>query len=381
MRIVVLGYIVRGPVGGLAWHHLQYVLGLARLGHQVMFVEDSDDYASCYDPIRHVVDTDPSYGLRFAHDAFSRLGLENVWAYYDAHRAEWLGPAALSATAFCESADIVLNISGINPLRDWTRKPGTRVLIDTDPAFTQVRNLTNENARRNASEHNSFFTFAENVATGAARLPDDGFTWRATRQPVVLDTWPVTPVHLDAPYTTVMQWSSYPAVQWNGVTYGTKASSFESFFDLPSRTQANLEIALGGADAPRDMFRDNGWSVANPLEVALTPGDYQKYIRQSRGEVSVAKQGYVVSNSGWFSERSACYLASGRPVVTQDTGFSEWLPVGAGLMSFENSDDAAKAITKIERDYARHSLAACTIAEEYFESGKVLARLLSESLE
>ncbi|HUQ18399.1 MAG TPA: hypothetical protein VM099_02195 [Gemmatimonadaceae bacterium] len=378
MRIVVLGHIVRGPIGGMAWHHLQYVLGLARLGHRVMFVEDSDDYPSCYDPIRHVIDTDPTYGLQFAHDAFTDLGLENIWAFYDAHTAQWFGPAARGATTFCESAEIVLNISGINPLRDWTRKPRTRVLVDTDPAFTQVRNLTKEDARKNASEHNSFFTFAENVANGTARLPDDGLSWRPTRQPVVLDAWKVTRGNPSAPYTTVMQWSSYPAVEWNGIRYGTKASSFEPFFDLPSRTPAKLEIALGGAGAPHDKFRDSGWLLQNPLEVALTPRDYQNYIAQSRGELSVAKQGYVVSNSGWFSERSACYLASGRPVVTQETGFSEWLPVGEGLLSFQNGDEAANAIAEIERDYNRHSLAARRIIEEHFDARKVLSRLLSE---
>src|SRR5258707_4583058 len=133
MRIVVLGYIVRGPIGGLAWHHLQYVAGLARLGHDVLFLEDSEDYPACYDPSRHVIDTDPTYGLRFADDAFSKLGLEHRWAYYDAHTTRFLGPAANGASDFCASADLALNISGVNPLRDWTREIPVRVLIDTDP--------------------------------------------------------------------------------------------------------------------------------------------------------------------------------------------------------------------------------------------------------
>jgi hypothetical protein len=377
MRIVVLGYIVRGPIGGMAWHHLQYVLGLVRLGHDVLFVEDSDDYPSCYDPIRHVVDTDPSYGLRFASDAFGRLGMENMWAYYDAHTSQWMGPAGKNAETFCESADLILNISGVNPIRAWTSRPPNRVFVDTDPAFTQVRNLTNEAARRNASEHNAFFTFAENVVKNTAQLPDDGFDWQPTRQPIVLDQWTPAPPPDDAPYTTVMQWASYPAVEWNGARYGTKAASFEPFLDLPRHTEVKLEIALGGSNAPRDRFRNEGWHLENPLEVALTPWDYRDYIQRSRGEISVAKQGYVASNSGWFSERSACYLASGRPVVTQDTGFTQWLPVGSGLFSFQNDQDALDAFTEIESNYDGHSSAARKLAEEFFDSESVLSHLLS----
>src|SRR5438270_7727972 len=191
MRIVVLGYIVRGPIGGLAWHHLQYVLGLVRLGHDVVFVEDSDDFPSCYDPSRHVVDCDPSYGLRFAADAFERVGLNEKWAYHDAHTDQWYGPARIGAEQFCRSADLVLNVSSVNPLRDFTAEAPIRALVDTDPLFTQVRHLTDEVARKRALDHTVFFTFAENVRLGIANLPDDSIDWQATRQPVVPDLWPV----------------------------------------------------------------------------------------------------------------------------------------------------------------------------------------------
>jgi hypothetical protein len=379
MRIVVLGYIVRGPIGGLAWHHLQYVLGLVRLGHEVRFIEDSDDYPACYDPSRHVVDCDPSYGLRFAADAFGRLGLGDEWAYHDAHTGRWLGAARSSAEAFCRSADVVLNISAVNPLRDWALEVPVRVLVDTDPVFTQVRHLTDDTARKRALEHNAFFTFAENVSCGTAQLPDDGFEWRTTRQPIVLDAWPVTPSPPAAPYTTVMQWQSYRPVEYDGKWYGTKSASFQPYFDLPHRATVPLEIALGGSDAPREMLREKGWSLQNPLDVARTPGSFQDYVRASRGEFAVAKQGYVASNSGWFSERSAGYLASGRPVVTQETGFSEWLPLGCGLFSFREVDEALGALDRIEKDYDRNAIGARKLAEEHFESGEILSRLLREA--
>jgi hypothetical protein len=379
MRIVVLGYIIRGPLGGQAWHHLQYVLGLIRLGHEVRFIEDSDDYPGCYDPSRYVIDCDPSYGLRFAADAFGRHGLGDHWAYHDAHSGRWLGPACSSAQEFCRTADVLLNVSAVNPLRDWALEVPVRVLVDTDPVFTQVRHLTDDAARRRALDHNVFFTFAENVRRGTAELPNDGFEWRATRQPIVLDVWPVTPAPPAAPYTTVMHWQSYRPLEYAGKWYGTKSASFQRFLDLPRRATVPLEIALGGDDAPLEMLGDKGWKLVNPLEVALTPEDFQDYVRASRGELAVAKQGYVVSNSGWFSERSAGYLASGRPVVTQETGFSEWLPLGCGLFSFREADEALDALERIEKDYDRNAIAARNIAEEHFESGQILSRLLEEA--
>jgi hypothetical protein len=364
----------------LAWHHLQYVLGLARLGHDVRFVEDSDDYPACYDPSRHVVDADPSYGLTFAADAFGRLGLGELWSYYDAHTSRWLGAGAATAEAFCRSADMVLNVSGVNPLRDWTARIPVRVFIDTDPAFTQVRHLTDDVARARALQHNSFFTFGENIEAGTALVPRDAFRWRATRQPIVLDAWPVIPPPPGAPYTTVMQWQSYRPVEYEGAWYGTKSASFQPYVDLPAKAGVPLEIALGGEDAPDELLRANGWSVQNPLVVALTPWNYRDYITQSRGEFSVAKHGYVTSSSGWFSERSAAYLASGRPVVTQETGFSEWLPVGSGVFSFNEMDEVVGALDEIEADYEHHSVAARKIAEAYFDSSEILSRLLVDAM-
>jgi hypothetical protein len=270
-----------------------------------------------------------------------------------------------------------MNVSGVNPLREWTRDIPVRVLIDTDPAFTQVRNLAKPGARERSSDHNVFFTFAENVATNTATIPDDGFHWQATRQPVVLDLWQVTPA-VAGSYTTVMQWVSYPAVEWNGISYAAKSTSFEPFFDTPRASPVTLEIALGGSDAPREALREKGWRLQNPLEITRTPWDYQDYIRNSRGEWSVAKHGYVVSNSGWFSERSACYLASGRPVVTQETGFSSWLPVGRGLFAFRDQAEALSALAEIEAHYENHSKAARQIAEDFFDASKVLTRLLSD---
>ncbi|HEV7904554.1 MAG TPA: hypothetical protein VGO96_11990, partial [Pyrinomonadaceae bacterium] len=305
LRIVVLGYIVRGPLGGLAWHHLQYVLGLARLGHDVYFIEDSDDYPACYNPETDAVTSDPSYGLKFAADAFARLGLGERWAYYDAHNARWMGAAATRAPDVCASAELLLNLSGVNPLRPWLAGVPARALVDTDPAFTQVRHLTDAAARTLAAQHTSFFTFAENFGQSFCEVPDDGFDWQATRQPVVLDAWPVTKGKADGRWTTVMQWDSYRALEYEGKRYGMKSDSFDAYIDLPSRAGRVFELALGSASAPRASLEHKGWQLVDPRVPTRDPWTYQRYIAESKAEWSVAKHGYASSRSGWFSERSA----------------------------------------------------------------------------
>jgi hypothetical protein len=380
LRIVVLGYIIRGPLGGLAWHHLQYVAGLARLGHEVLFVEDSDDYPSCVHMEDGAVDTDPSEGLRFAERAFSRLAISGQFAYYDAHITTWRGPAAMQAEEYCRTADVVLNISAVNPVRPWWISAPVRVLIDTDPAFVQIRHIHSEAGRRLAEAHTAFFTFGENLGRAGCAIPDDGFPWKPTRQPVLLEAWPAAPPPSDRPFTTVMQWDSYKTHKHRGVRYGMKSASFEPYLDLPRACNVPLLLGIGGASSPpRGLLESHGWSVQNTIDFTRDPWQYQDFIRSSAGEFSVAKQAYVSTRSGWFSERSANYLASGRPVILQDTGFSDNLPCGEGLIPFQSLAEARDALEEAYRDLPRHAAAARRIAEEHFDSAKILAKLLQEA--
>ncbi|MDQ3653920.1 MAG: hypothetical protein M3457_02425 [Chloroflexota bacterium] len=378
LRIIVLGYIVRGPLGGLAWHHLQYVLGLIQLGHQVSFVEQSENFPSCYDPIRGVMDTDPTYGLRFASKAFSHLDIPDCWAYHDAHTSRWLGPAAGRIHEICKTADLLLNLSGVNPIRPWFSEIPVRVFVDTDPAFTQIRHLTDPASRSLAAQHTAFLSFGENIAEGAARIPADGFAWQATRQPVVLDAWKDTPGREQGRFTTVMQWDSYAVREYEGVRYGMKSLSFDPILDLPGRTSEKLELAIGSATAPRRLLRQAGWYLRDPLRVTQDPWSFQRYIARSKAEFTVAKHGYVISNSGWFSERSANYLASGRPVVTQQTGFSRWLRADAGVVPFETAEEALLAIEDVSAHYDAHCRTAREIVHEYFNANKILGRVLNQ---
>jgi hypothetical protein len=211
-------------------------------------------------------------------------------------------------------------------------------------------------------------------------VPNDGFDWQATRQPIVLDCWPVEPPNPDAPLTTVMQWDSYRSQRHAGLEYGMKSTSFKPMMQLPQHVNARLEIALGSAGAPRELLERCGWNLRDPLEITRTPWSYQQYIRDSLGEFSIAKQGYVAAQTGWFSERSAAYLASGRPAILQDTGFSRLLPTGSGLLPFHDASSAAAAIESLRADPIAHHEHARRMAEEYFASARVIDHLLERSL-
>ena len=375
----MLGYVVRGPLAGFAWHHLQYVLGLAALGHEVFFFEDSGDYAACYDPVRQVTDEDPTYGLNFTAKCFARFGLGDMWSFHDAHNGKWYGPVADTAVSLGRSADLVLNVSGVNPIREWCMDVPKRILVDTDPVFTQIRNLTNAEDRALAEQHTDFFTFGEKFADADCEMPQDGYHWQPTRQPIFLPAWPVTGGNAHGAYTTVMQWDSYSHRDYGDRHYGMKSESFAPYMEVPRLSGEDLELALGSANAPRDTLSSAGWLLRNPLEVTSDPWRYQEYIASSKGEFGVAKHGYVVSRSGWFSERTACYLASGRPAVVQDTGFSDWLTTDAGVMPFTGVEEAVANLAAVNRNYDHHCRQARAVAEQYFDSNRVLKDLIDRT--
>jgi len=380
LRILVLGYVVRGPIAGHTWPMLQFTLGLARLGHEVRFLEDSEDYPLCYDPLRDEIGVDPSCGLEYAAGVFGRAGLGDRWAYHDAHRGEWRGPGAARALEWCAGADLLINVSGLNPIRPWLERVPRRIYVDLDPAFDQVRQSGDPVWRARARGHDAFFTVGENIAAGTARVPDLGITWQAVRQPIVLDLWPVTPVPAGARFTTLLQWDSYATREWEGMRLGMKSESFPEFFELPSRSRVAFDLALVAPDAARDRLLRHGWGIVDPGPISRDPWTYQRFIQSSRGEWTVAKHGYVRSRCGWFSERSAQYLASGRPVITQETGFSNHLPTGDGLFAFSTMDEALAALEEVARREEHHRRAARELAVEHFDSDRVLAGMLERAL-
>ncbi|MCA9266257.1 MAG: hypothetical protein KDA60_20495, partial [Planctomycetales bacterium] len=260
-RIIVVGYLVRGPLGGLAWHYLQYVVGLHRLGHDVYFVEDSEDYPACYDPQQNAMVMDPAYGMAFAKEAFDRLGLPDCWGYFDAHRGTWLGPLAGRIEQVIREAELLINVSGVTPIRHGLEYVPRRALIDTDPAFTQLRNIQDPRKREESLTHTHHFSFGENVGCRDCLVPDDGMRWLPTRQPIVTDLWPVAPPAVDGAFSTVMQWESYAAADYNGVRFGMKSDSFAPYMHLPEATGYRFDLAVGSPTAPLDQLRKAGWNV------------------------------------------------------------------------------------------------------------------------
>jgi hypothetical protein len=380
LRIIVLGYVVRGPLGGFASYHLQYVIGLSRLGHDVYFVEDSDDYPSCYNPLTDVTDTNPTYGLKFAKHVFKKVGLGDRWAYYDAHTSRWHGPCAERTPGICKTSDLFLNIGGANPLRPWLMNVPVRALIDLDPVFTQIRHITDSAARNRALQHTTFFTVGENIPHNRSTVPDDGLPWQATRQPLVLDAWPLTQGPDNGKFTTVMLWDSYPACELDGMRYGLKSESFTPYMDLPAHAGPIFNLAMGSSTAPLELLGEKGWLVHDSRVPTRDPLTYQRFIQNSKAEFSVAKHGYVITRCGWFSDRSVAYLASGRPVLLQETGFSDWLKTAAGVIPFTTPEEALAGIEEINSRYDFHCRIAREIVEEYFDANKVLARLIESAM-
>jgi hypothetical protein len=357
------------------------------LGHDVVYVEDTrlwpiyqrGEIGNCARNVAH---------LSAVMDAF---GFGQRWAYRDEVSNDCYGLSVDKLREFCRSADLFVNVSCSTFLRDEYREIPVRALVDTDPMFTQIQymngaSLTNgEPGMRDMIEgHSHHFTFGENIGNADCRIPQCGIAWLPVRQPVCLSEWQVsTDRGASRPvFTTVMNWAATKALTFGGETWGQKDVEMMRFLDLPGLASGvRLALAVNqttGTPFPTTLFREHGWDVLDPYECASDWRSYRAFLSSSNGEFSVAKETYTKSRTGWFSCRSACYLASGRPVVAQETGWSSYIPTGSGLFAFGDVTAAAEALATIQSDKVRHSRAAREIAEEFFSSQKVLGSLLRQ---
>jgi hypothetical protein len=379
-RIVLAGYLVRNPLGGYAWSVAHYLLGLQALGHEAWFYEDTGHYELAYDPAANTFGPQYEYGIRTAAAFLGRLGLGERWVFVDVERGEEHGPWAGRAGELLREADLLINVAGINRIPPDRRGGRPAIYVDIDPAFTQVKAAMGDALLRAIlDEHDVHTTVGVNIGTGRSPVPSAGYTWHPTRPPVAVACW----ADAGAPgpaYTTVGRWNeSTRDLTWEGETYRwRKRTEWLRCLDLPARTGASFEVAMDVESVPGDLpvLRAHGWTVADPLAVSADPFRYRDYLRQSRGEFTVAKDLNIRLRSGWFSDRAACYLAAGRPAVEQDTGFGDDLPLGPGLHAFRTVDEAARAIEVIESDYARASAHAASVAREYLAADRVVRRLL-----
>jgi hypothetical protein len=274
-----------------------------------------------------------------------------------------------------DDIDLVLNVMGCLPRSDIGRS-ATWVFVDIDPGYPQMWHELG--LADMMAGHDRFVTIGENIGRSDCSIPECGIEWVRTSPPVVLDEWP--PALAGGTFTTVGTWRNpYGTVTFNGMTYGSRVHEFRKFMELPRLVDAEFELALDIDAAEVDDLRalqDNGWRLVDPRRVAGSPRAYRDYIHRSRAEFCVAQNMYVATRSGWLSDRSICYLAAGKPVLAQDTGFSDRYPVGEGLIAFSTLEQAAAGVLEIEQNYERHSRAARAFAEEHFEAGRVLSRLL-----
>jgi hypothetical protein len=382
LRLVVLGMMGRCPFAGQTWLYLNWLRGLHSLGYDVWYVED--DTVWPYDPVQDTVTDDCSYPVRHIGRCMERIGLEDRWAFRLADRSGMCrGMTEGQLGELYRSCDALLNIVGATDLRDEHMAARFRVYVETDPVVAELRLAKGDGHTRQAfAGYHAIVTYGENYGAPDCGVPLNGVSYGKTRQPIDLDLWPAAYDPESRFFTTIGNYRQAGFdVEYNGEVYRwSKHYEWEKILHLPRCTSQAFELALKiDSDADAARLEAHGWRIVSPFRMSLDVfGAYPEYFRRSRGEFTVAKDQNVRLRSGWFSERDACYLASGKPVVAQDTGFGNILPTGEGLFSFTTAEQAIAAIDAINSDYRRHCNAARAIAEEYFEARKIAGRLLAD---
>jgi hypothetical protein len=376
LTILLSGMIAADPYqGGATWAVLQYLLGLRRLAHDVCFVEPVPPAS-----LRPAgTDLEHSRNAAYFHAVVAEFGLRGAAALLLAGTRTTVGLPYDTLRRFAARADLLLNVSGMLQDPDLTGAIAVRAYLDLDPGFVQLWHAQGIDMR--FAGHTHFVTVGQALGTAGCAVPTCGLIWIPTWQPVVLEHWPLAGAVPHDALTTVGNWRAYGAIEHEGMFYGQKAHSLRRLITLPTRTAEKFLLALAidpGEVADLAALAANGWGLVDPARVASTPGDYRRFLQGSKAEFGIAKSGYVAARCGWFSDRSACYLASGRPVLAQETSFSRLLPCGEGLFAFATEDDVLAAVAALNADYARHARAARALAEEFFDSDKVLARLLNQ---
>ena len=379
-RIVVVGTVASDPYAGMAWMHMQIVVGLRRLGHEAYYFEITSTWP--YDPIRQTRVCDSDYALPYLRRVAEQFGLGDRWAYRRSYSDNaWFGLERAQAENLLAHADAVLSVAGATGFAKEDLRIGRLIYYGTDPGHHEMGVAEgDEKVSKFIAEHDEFVTYGENIGTPHSPLPPLQPLRARTRQPVLLDCWE-SGAPSKAEFTTVANFRHAGRdVEFRGELYRwSKHHEFLKFIDVPKRVSDPVELATGLgnlSDEDRQTLESNAWRLTDAHPFTVDPFAYRGYVRASRGEFTVAKDLNVRLRTGWFSERSACYLAAGRPVITQDTGFGTCVPTGEGLFAFNTLEDVLAAFEAVASDYEKHSRAARSIAEEYFRAETVLARLL-----
>jgi hypothetical protein len=383
-RIVVLGALAEMPVAGVAWQVLHYLEGFRRLGHDVCYVEDTGKWP--YDPYEETVTDDASGAVRRLGVLLDRFGFDGCWAFRNAATGDLYGMSAPELASTLVFADVLVNLSGVTVLGERHLDVPIRIYLETDPVTPQIEIAQGRKFTIDMlAAHTHHFTFGERIGTPGCAVPAERFRFGPTRQPVVLDWWATkdeaAPEAGPLRCTTIASWEqSFKDILWNGETYTwSKSVEFEKLLGVPARVGATLELALAiNDDQTVGRLLEAGFLVRSAQALSDDPDAYRSYIQDSGAEFTAAKDQHVRLRSGWFSDRSATYLAAGRPVIVQDTGFDAALPTGEGLLAFRTPDEAVAALEDVAGSRARHAAAAREVAKA-FDAETVLARLLHEA--
>ncbi|MDQ3009563.1 MAG: hypothetical protein M3X11_02510 [Acidobacteriota bacterium] len=379
-KIIVFGILFFYPLAGVTYQFLHYLLGLRRLGYDPYYVEDSSRWI--YNPKINDMTGDASGNIAMVVPQLEAHGFGDRWCFrgkYD--DGQCYGMAEGQLEQLYRDADGFLNVTGAQELREEHLAIKRRIYVESDPFRMQVKVAQGDaGAIEQLAMHDAHFTFGENLGAADSLTPIEQFNWLPTRQPVVMDLW-TNPFKGGEAYNTITTWSNKDRhIEYKGETYyWTKDREFLKFIDLPTRRNVPFEMAVGVEGEARALLEKNRWRLGSSVGVSQSIDSYRAYIQQSRGEFTVARDQYVRPRTGWFSDRTACYLAAGRPTITQETGFNKYLPTGNGLYGFTTMDDVLAAVDAIESDYEGNCRVAREIAEEYFAAEKVVGSVMERA--
>lgn len=380
-RIVVSGILFWYPLAGVTFQFLHYLIGLRRLGYDPYYIEDSGRWI--YDPRINDLSPDPTGNLEAVVPVLEAYGFADKWAFRGRYPdGKCCGLTAARIDKIYREADALINVTGAQEIHEEHISVRRRIYVESDPFASQVKVALGDEAMiRTLAAHDTLFSFGENLGAADCSVPMERFPWLPTRQPVVVDLWNANPSTGNRTYSTITTWHNKGKdVEYQGQTwFWTKDREFKKFLDLPLQCPVPFELAAGVEEDIRRLLNEHGWRQIDSIGVSKDLSRYRNYIQQSRAEFTVARDQYVRPKTGWFSDRSACYLAAGRPVITQETGFSKFLPTGRGLFGFTTMEDVLAAVEAIESDYETHCRAAREIAAEYFAAKKVVGSLMERA--
>ena len=379
-RVVIAGSLAQKPRhGGHTWVFLQYLLGFKRLGWDVLFL-DRLEPGMYVDRGGRPSLIDQSFNLRYVRNVMERFGLSDAFAIACSGGEHFVGLTRQEVLKRTRDSTLLLNIMGFLEDEEILGLAPRRVFLDIDPGFVQI--WQDLGLADLLDGHDDYVTIGQNLGQPDCTIPTCGLQWITTPQPVVLDHWSPQEEASGERFTSIASWrGQYGPLNYKGKTYGLRVHEFRKFARLPYLSGHSFELALDIHPAEVDdraLLEANRWLLVDPCVVANDPWSYQAYIQGSKAEFMVAKSAYVQAKSGWFSDRSICYLASGRPVLAQDTGLKRLYPAGEGLLTFATLEEALSGVEELSRDYARHARAAGDLAADCFDSDKVLSQLLGK---